>query len=189
MVLSEPVTELLRRWESGDNNALDELAPLLYKDLKRLAAAILNQERPGHTLQATALVHEAYLQVRKLDRMTWQSRAHFISMATSIMRRILIDHARQRLAAKRGGDNAERAAIDLDRLPAGADPNMVRLDDALDELAQSHPRQARVVELKFFGGLTAIEIAEVLGGEITTRTVERDCQFARAWLQRSMSRP
>ena len=187
MVLSEAVTEWLKRWEAGDEEALQQVAPVVYQDLKRLAASFLSHERSDHTLQATALVHEAYLQVHRLDRVQWKNRAHFIGMTAGIMRQILVDHARQRMAQKRGGPEARRSSVDVERLGAAPDPNLILLEDALTQFTKEYPRQAKVVELKFFGGLTAEETAEVLGNEWTARTIERDWQFARAWLQRHMS--
>ncbi len=188
MELPEAVTEWLKQWQDGDEQALDRVAPVVYRDLRRLAASYLSHER-ARPLQATELVHEAYLQVQRLDRVSWQSRSHFIAMTAGIMRRILVDHARQRMALKRGGPDAQLSDVNLDNLGWETDPAMVRLEDSLDQFAKEFPRQAKVVELKFFGGLTTEEIAEVMGGELTTRTIERDWQFARAWLRRDMSAP
>jgi len=188
MELPEAVTEWLKQWQDGDEQALDRVAPVVYRDLRRLAASYLSHER-ARPLQATELVHEAYLQVQRLDRVSWQSRSHFIAMTAGIMRRILVDHARQRMALKRGGPDAQLSDVNLDNLGWETDPAMIRLEDSLDQFAKEFPRQAKVVELKFFGGLTTEEIADVMGGELTTRTIERDWQFARAWLRRDMSAP
>jgi hypothetical protein len=186
MLLSEAVTEWLKQWQDGDDEALGRVAPVVYRDLRRLAASYLSHER-SRPLQATELVHEAYLQVQKLDRVQWQSRAHFIAMTAGIMRRILVDHARQRMALKRGGPDAQPSDVNIESLGWETDPAMIRLEDSLDQFAKEFPRQAKVVELKFFGGLTTEEIAGVLGGDLTTRTIERDWHFARAWLRRDMS--
>lgn len=170
---------------------MDKIAPLVYDELRRLAAAYLRSERPGHTLQATALVHEAYLEVRGMTAVEWQNRAHFIAIAARTMRRILVSHARQHRAAKRGGGADFRAAIDLDHLGEEPDLNVMALDEALDKLALEYPRQAQVVELRFFGGLTAEETAHVMktgDDAVSLRTVERDWRFARAWLHQAMTR-
>ena len=188
VILTERVTEWLRLWGSGDEEALRHLTPLVYSELRLMAARYLRRERGTHTLQATALVHEAYLHIRRLDRVQWKDRAHFIAMAACIMRQILVDHARKRLAEKRGGlDGIAISPPNMDDFAAEPEPDLVALDDALQELAKTYPRQARVVELKVFGGLTAEEIAGVLEGPLTTRTIERDWRFARAWLQKAMS--
>ncbi len=188
-MLSESVTEWLSRWNAGDEAALDRIAPLVYEELHRLAARFLKGERPGHTLQATALVHEAYLQVRGMDGMEWRNRAHFIAVAARTMRRILVAHARQHRAAKRGGGAGNRINADPDAFGVMPNLDVLALDEALEKLALRYPRQAQVVELRYFGGLTAEETAEVLGsstGGSSLRTVERDWRFARAWLQQAM---
>jgi len=188
-VVSESVTGWLIQWSQGDDAALHKLTPLVYAELHRLAASYLRQERAGHTLQATALVHEAYLQIRKLDKVEWKNRAHFIGMAACTMRQILVDHARRHGAQKRGGGK-------MQILPAGAalvsepDLNVLALDQALERFSRDYPRQARVVELRFFGGLTTEETVEVLNGlsqDVSSRTVERDWRFARAWLHKEMA--
>jgi RNA polymerase sigma factor (TIGR02999 family) len=193
MVFSEGVTVWLVRWSEGDEGALEQLTSLVYQDLHRLAVNYLRPEREGHTLQATDLVHEAYLQIRNLNRVEWQNRAHFIGMCAHIMRRILVEHARKRQAAKRGG-NAQRVALDTEHDAAAAAPapqvDLFDLDVALDKLAKTYPRQAEVVELRFFGGLTAEETLDVLRGkhqQLSLRTVERDWRFARAWLYGAIS--
>jgi RNA polymerase sigma factor (TIGR02999 family) len=178
------VTVLLARWRGGDSKALDELMPLVYRELRDRAARYLRSERPGHTLQSTALVHEAYLRLVDYDRIDWQGRAHFLGVAATIIRQILLDHARGRLRSKRGGGNL---FLQLDEsIAAGAsrDVNLVALDDALRDLARLDSQQARVVELRFFGGLSIEETAEVLS--ISDSTVKRDWALARSWLFREL---
>jgi RNA polymerase sigma factor (TIGR02999 family) len=190
MLASDNVTAWLVKWSHGDESALEQLTPLVYGELHRLAAGYLRQERGDHTLQATALVHEAYLQIRNLDRVAWQNRAHFIGMAAHMMRHILVDHARKHGSQKRGGPQT-RKSIDANDAPsAEPDLNIVALDQALDKFSRDYPRQAQVVELRFFGGLTTEETVEVLNGSslsVSSRTVERDWRFARAWLQQAMT--
>jgi len=169
------VTYWLQRWRTGADGALEELTRLVYADLRRLASRYLRDEQPGHTLQATALVHEMYLRLASIQEIDWQGRGQFIAVVAQMMRRILIDHARRRRAAKR----------DVDRAPIAAhteslDVDLLDVDRALDRLAADYPRHAQIVELRFFGGLRTPEVAQVLG--VSTRTVERDWQFARAWL-------
>ncbi len=187
MLLSENVTEWLIRWSEGQDQALDQLMSAVYAELHRLAAGYLRRERPDHTLQATALVHEAYLQLRRMDGVDWTSRAHFLGVAARTMRRILVDHARRHMALKRGG--AERRRQYAEPLTPSPNLNLITLDSALDRFATEFPRQAQVVELRFFGGLTSEETADVLAVDspITPRTVERDWRFARAWLHRAIS--
>ncbi len=173
-------TQLLRAWSDGDRRALDDMLPLVYDELHRLAARYLGRERPDHTLQPTALVHEAYLRLVRQREVDWRNRAQFLGLAAGIMRRILVNHARDRAAAKRSGDR-ERVSLSLVEAPSGGrDLDLLALEAALDRLAELDPRKARVVELRFFGGLTMEEIAAVL--EISRATVERDWSFARAWL-------
>jgi RNA polymerase sigma factor (TIGR02999 family) len=185
MLSSESVTQWLVRWNEGDEAALEQLTPLVYGELRRLAAHYLRQERPDHTMQATALVHEAYLQLIGMQHVRWQGRAQFVGVAAQAMRHILVDHARARAAQKRGG-GATRLPLDrAARVQSPRDPDLVELDCVLRDFAASHPRQARVVELLYFGGLSAAEAAKVLGAsgeEISQRTVERDWRFARSWL-------
>ena len=179
-------TQLLRAWAEGDRDALERLTPHVYRTLRRIAAHHLRNERPGNTLQATALVHEAYLELIDITNVDWQHRAHFFAVSAQIMRHILLDRARRRVAAKRGG-NAER--VDLDELPdlSGDRANeLIALEDALNALAAIDARKARVIELRFFGGLSVEETAAVL--EISPETVMRDWKFARAWLQAELSR-
>ncbi|MHC5114895.1 MAG: ECF-type sigma factor [Planctomycetota bacterium] len=185
--MSQPddITRILERASSGERGAVDELLPHVYDELRRLAESHLQRERPDHTLQATALVHEAYLKLVDQTRAEWRGRAHFFAVAAQAVRRILVDHARGKGRQKRGGG---RRALTLDdALVFGEDDStdLLDLDDALGRLAGEHPDKVRVVELRFFGGLTSDEAAEVLG--VTTRTVERQWQFARAWLYREIA--
>jgi len=178
------VTALLLRWQEGDREALDRLLPLVYDQLHRLADRQLRRERQGHTLQPTAVVHEIYLRLVDQRRATWQSRAQFFAVAAGMMRRVLVDHARGRRAAKRGGFAQHVALEDVD---AGIDPpsvDLVDLDDALGKLEQLDADQARIVELRFFGGLTVEETAEVVRS--SPATVKRDWHSAKAWLYREL---
>lgn len=174
---------LLRAWSDGDQSALDRLTPIVYDELHRLARRYMKRERPGHSLQTTALVNEAYMRLVDYERMHWQDRAHFFAVSSQLMRRILVDHAR-RHNLKRGGGvqyvTLEEAII------VGGDlgPDMVALDDALNALAQIDPRKVQVVEMRFFGGLSVEETAEVL--KVSTITVKRDWRAARAWLYREL---
>lgn len=179
------VTELLQRWSGGDREALDQLVPLVYKELHRLAAGYLRDERPDHTLQSTALVNEAYLRLVNLDGMPWQNRAHFYGVAAQILRRILVDHARERNAAKRGSGGNNKVSLDQAlTVPAQQSLDLVALDDSLNRLAEFDPRKARLVELRYFAGLPVHEVAEVLG--ISPATVHREWAIARTWLYRNM---
>ncbi len=178
------VTELLRAWSGGDRLALDQLMPLIMDELKRRAGSYLRGERPGHTLQPTALVNELYLRLVDQDRSTWHDRAHFFAITAQLMRRILVDHARSRRADKRGGDWAETIALDEGRDVATNGIDIVMLDNALSALSALDERQGRIVELRFFAGLTIPETAEVLG--IAQPTVSRDWRNARAWLMREL---
>ena len=182
---SGQVTELLRHWKQGDEKALDVLVPLVYKELRRLAHYHLQSERPDHTLQSTALVHEAYLRLLGGQPVELQNRAHFIAVASRLMRQILVDYARERRASKRDG-GCRMAFEYLDALPVHGDVELLALDDALDELSRVDERQGKIVEMKFFGGLSAPEISQVLG--ISRATVDRDWATARVWLHRQMSR-
>lgn len=177
----DETTSLLRRLAAGDKSAEAELMPTVYLDLKRLAAGYLRRERQDHTLQATALVHEAYLKLAGQHAPRWQGRSHFFAMAAKIMRRILTDHARQHRAQKRGCGQAE---LELEGLQVAVEEDcdlIHHLDEALDRLALFAPRQAQVVELRFFGGMTEEEVAAHL--EVGRRTVKRDWSIAKAWLQ------
>jgi len=176
------VTALLQQWSRGDRDALEKLTPLVYEELRGIAAGYMRDERPGHTLQATALVHEAYVRLIGQKRVSWQNRAHFFGIAAQLMRRILIDHARRRQAAKRGVGGALRLTAGVD--VAGApeqDFDLLAIDGALLRLEQLDADQARIVELRFFGGLTVEETAEVAG--VSTATVKREWRTARAWLR------
>ena len=179
------VTRLLVRWREGDQRALDELMPLVYAELHRLAARYMRGERPGHTLQTSALVNEAYLRLAGHEDIQWQDRAHFFAVAAQAMRRILVDHARRRGNQKRGGDvhkvALDEALIVSDERAA----EVVALDDALARLAEVAPRKSRLVELRFFGGLGIEEAAEVL--QVSPGTVMRDWTFAKAWLRREIT--
>lgn len=178
------VTELLRHWKQGDEQALRALVPLVYGELRRLAHYYLRSERPDHTLQSTALVHEAYLRLVGGSAVP-QNRAHFIAVASRLMRQILVDYARGRAASKR--DGGVRVTLDqLDNMPIDGDRDLLALDAALDDLSRIDKRQEKIVEMKFFGGLSEPEISEVLG--ISRATVERDWATARIWLHRQLSR-
>ena len=178
------VTDWLLQLGRADKHGLDAMLPLVYDELHRLAVQYLSREDPGHTLQPTALVHEAYLRLVDQRRVDWRNRAQFIGVAAGMMRRILVDHARDRLARKRGS-GAQQVSLSLVEAPSGQpDVELIALEQALEQLAVMDPRKARVVELKFFGGLTIEEISEVLG--ISEATVEREWSFARAWLYRAM---
>jgi RNA polymerase sigma factor (TIGR02999 family) len=178
------VTDLLLRWNAGDKQALDALTPILYKDLKRLAGDLLRRERPGHTLSATALVHEIYLRLIDQRRVHWENRAHFFGAAAHIMRRVLVDHARAKTAAKRGGFSVKTAIEEDSAVVGGLAEEIIDLDVALDGLAALDDRKARVVEMKFFAGMTNQEVATALG--ISDATVERDWKLARAWLIKAL---
>ena len=174
------VTQWLLDWRKNDKRALDQMLPVLYQELHRIAAGYLSRENTGHTLQPTALLHEAYLRLIDQRRVNWQNRAQFLGLAAGMMRRILVNHARDRSARKRGG-GAAQVSLSLVESPSGRpDVELIALEDALERLAAVDQRKSRVVELKFFGGLTIEEIAEVL--EVSGATVEREWAFARAWL-------
>ena len=186
----ENITQLLVNWSEGDQKALDTLMPLVYSELRRLAGNHLRRERQNHTLEPTALVNEAYLKLIDQRNARWQNRAQFYGVAAQLMRRILVDHARQHKAAKRGGSDQQRLSItsagQLGAKECSSEPaiDLLALHEALNELAQMDPQQSRIVELKFFGGLSIDETVEVLG--IGHATVERDWKMARAWLRRKL---
>jgi RNA polymerase sigma factor (TIGR02999 family) len=180
------VTQLLLRWNEGDKMALDDLIPLVYAELRRIARAYLRREDPGNTMQPTALVHEAYLKLVDQRKVNWKSRAQFFGVAAKLMRNILVDHAREQKAAKRGGNQYMMTLTSVDRIGNTHDLDLIALDESLNNLAAIRPQHSRIVELKFFGGLTIEEIAEVM--EISHATVEREWSFARAWLRRELSR-
>jgi RNA polymerase sigma-70 factor, ECF subfamily len=180
------VTLLLQDWCRGDQAALDRLVPLVYDELHRLAHIYMVRERPGHTLQTTALVNEAYLRLIDADRVEWKDRVHFFAISANVMRRILVEFARARGSQKRGG-GAVKVDFDEAMFPSlGRDRVMIALDDALNELAKIDPREAKVVELRFFGGLSEKETAEVVG--VTDRTVRQDWNHAKAWLMDELKR-
>lgn len=182
------VTQLLIDWTQGRPDALDRLMPLVYDDLKRRARAHLSHERVGHTLQATALVNEAYLRLIDQQRVQWQNRAQFVAIASRMMRRILVDHARTTKRSKRGGGAARLSLDDVDVAASGPELDVEALDQALTALAALDSRQAQVVELRYFGGLTNDETGQALG--ISVATVKREWDMARAWLRRRLaSRP
>ncbi len=183
---SSQVTQLLVRWRGGDREALDSLLPLVYDELRRIARHYLQGERPGHTLQSTALVNEAYVRMVAQDFPQWQNRAHFFAVAAQLMRQILVDHARSHRASKRGGNVYKVTLDEAEGQPLAADVDIVALDDALKELAEMDPQQSKVVELKFFAGLSIEDTAEVMG--ISPSTVKRDWVTARAWLYRELDR-
>jgi RNA polymerase sigma-70 factor, ECF subfamily len=173
-------TRLLIELGKGDGAARDEMLPLVYEELRRLARYYISRERPGHTLQPTALVHEAYLRLIDQRQVDWRNRAQFLGLAAGMMRRILVNHARDRAAAKRGGDGQKVSLRFADGPAERPGVDVLALNRALDRLASIDPRKGRVVELKFFGGLTTEEIGQVL--DISVATVEREWSFARAWL-------
>jgi RNA polymerase sigma-70 factor, ECF subfamily len=179
-----PVTDFLRAWSEGDRSALDAVIPLVHAELKRLARRRLAGERPNHTIQPTALVNEAYMRLANERGMKWQDRSHFLAVAAQLMRFILVDHARKRRYLKRGGDQ-QIVALDMDVADIGAE-GILRVDDALNDLAKVDERKARVVEMRVFAGLSVDESARLLG--VSVETVGRDWKFARAWLQRELTR-
>ncbi len=182
----ENVTQLLKAWSSGEEQALDQLIPLVYTELRRLAHRYMGGEREAHTLQSTALVHEAYERLVDLKDVTWQNRAHFFAVSAQMMRRILVDYARARRYSKRGG---EWQRVPLDEAIAvfgDRKTDVVALDDALHALAAMDPRKSRIVEMRYFGGLSIKETAEVL--EVSEETVQRDWRLAKVWLLRELTR-
>ena len=181
---NEEITRILQEWKREDQNAPARLMPLVYEELRLRAAEYLRHERPDHTLQATALVHEAYLELVDQKRATWKSRAHFGSVAAGVMRRILVLHARTHNAEKRGGKLQKLYLDETRELSCERPPELVDLDDALQSFTATYPREGTVVELKFFGGLEANEIAEVLN--VSSKTVLRDWHFAKLWLRREL---
>jgi RNA polymerase sigma factor (TIGR02999 family) len=182
---TEGITRLLNAWQEGDTGARDQLFVVVYEELRRRAAGQLRRERPGHTLRPTALVHEAYLRLLGQERVRWQNRAQFFAIASEMMRRVLVDHARDKKARKREGA-AVRVVLEED--VAAVQPrsvDLLALDDALNQLAALNARQSRIVEMRFFGGLSHPEIAELL--DVSQRTVDREWHFARTWLYRRMA--
>ena len=182
---SHPVSELLVRWRAGDQQALEELVPLVYKELRDIARYHLQRERPDHTLQSAALVHEAYLRLLDQRPFETENRAHFLAVASRLMRQILVDYARSHGAAKRGADR--RVELDASLvMPQVQSTDVIALDDALSDLARLDEQQSRIVELRFFGGLAVEQIADVLG--VSSSTVKRDWNVAKAWLTREMKK-
>jgi RNA polymerase sigma factor (TIGR02999 family) len=181
----EEVTQLLLDWSKGNREALDKLVPLVYDELRRLASRYMAKERPGHTLQTTALVNEAYLRLVDQRNVRWQNRAHFFAIASQLMRRIVVDHARNHARAKRGGGAHKVSLDEAAMLSQELAADLIALDDALKELAAIDPRKSEVVELRFFGGLSVEETAEVL--KISSVTVMRDWSMAKAWLKRAVT--
>ena len=180
------VTQLLRDWSRGDKGALDRLMPLVYEELRRLARHQLSLEEAGHTLQSTALVHEAYLKLVDQDRVQWRSRTQFFAVAAQLIRRILVDHARRKHAGKRGGPATKLSLDESIATSHHKDVDLVALDDALNDLSRLDSQQAQVIELRFFAGMTIAESAEALG--ISAATVHRDWITAKAWLFDQVSR-
>jgi len=178
------VTDLLTKFTTGDSAAADEVIPLVYEELRRLAAHYMAREQPGHALQTTALVHEAYLRLVDQRQSNWRNRAHFYGAAAQVMRRILVDHARARQAEKRGGDAEHLTLDEALTFSDSQSEELVRLDEALARLARLDARQSRVIELRFFAGLSVEETAEVIG--VSPKTVKRDWSVARAWLHREL---
>ncbi len=182
------VTQLLLAWRNGDREALDQLMPLVYEELRHVARHYLSNERDGHTLQTTALVNEAYLRLVNIRAVEWQDRAHFFSVAATMMRRVLVDFARSRNYQKRGGGVPQESLTDADGMTCQEQHNLediLAVNEALEKLALQDERCGKVVELRFFGGLTNVEISEVLG--VTDRTVKSDWRYAKMWLRRELS--
>jgi RNA polymerase sigma-70 factor, ECF subfamily len=184
-VTDQSVTRLLVEWRGGNQQALSELTPLVYKELRKLAGSYMNRERAEHTLQATALIHEAYLRLADQNQPAWQNRSHFFGVAARVMRQILTDYARTHQAAKRGSDGPK---LDLDQaaeFSQGRAAELIGLDDALNGLAAFDERKARIIEMRFFGGLSEAEVGQTL--DISDRTVRRESRLAEAWLRRYMA--
>ncbi len=181
---TEQATRLLIDWSNGNREAAAGLMPLVYDELRRLARGYLQRERSDHTLQATSLVHEAYLRLVDQGTTTWQNRAHFFGVAAQLMRRILVDHARRHRRKKRGGALDKVEFDEALALSVSRDLNLIALDDALQDLAALNPQHSQIVELRFFGGMTIEEVAEVL--DVSPRTVQREWRMARAWLRRQI---
>lgn len=186
MATDGEVTQLLIDWSNGDREALDQMMPLVYSELRRMAASYLSRERPNHTLQPTALVNESYLRLVDQQKVNWQNRAQFFGIAAQMMRRILINHANERVAAKRGGGAIKASLSEAESEMEITDASLLALDEALKRLSELDSRKSRIIELKFFGGLTIEDIAEVTG--LSHATIEREWTLARAWLHREMRR-
>lgn len=181
----QEITRLLLAWREGEKSALDRLMPAVYEELKRLASAYMRRQRPGHSLQTVDLVNEAYMRLIDSSRVNWQDRNHFYAISSQIMRRLLVDSARKRNSQKRGGGRAQITLEDNLEIAADAGTDLVALDEAMKLLAELNPRQSRIIELRYFGGLTEEETAEVLG--VSSRTIRRDWTVARAWLYRELT--
>lgn len=180
----EGITQLLLQWSDGDRTALDRLLPLVYGELRRLAQSYLRRRQPNVSLEPTLLVHEAYLKLVNQEQVSWQNRAQFFGLSAKIMRDLMVDHARRAHAAKRGGDNYSLSLSEADRVGQSPNLDLLALNEAMEQLASFKPRHCQIVELRFFGGLTIEETAEVLA--ISHATVERDWNFARTWLYRHL---
>ena len=177
------ITRLLLAWRNGESQALDDLMPLVHRELKRIARNFMRRQRPGNTLQTTALVNEAFMRLVDSDKVNWQDRSHFFAISAQLMRRVLVDAARRRMSEKRGGDRV-RVTLADDVKIAEDQVDVVAIDEALTRLATLNPRQSRIVELRYFAGLTEEEIADTL--DVSARTVRRDWNLARAWLYREL---
>jgi RNA polymerase sigma factor (TIGR02999 family) len=182
---SSEVSQILTRMVAGDRSGIDELAPLVYQELRSIARRLLARERPGHTLQPTELVHEAYIKLAQQDRVDWKGRSHFFAVGAHHMRRILVDHARTKLSAKRGRAPYRVELTEDMMLTPSREEDVLAIDEAIEKLRELDRRQAQMVELRFFGGLTVKEVAEVLG--VSKRTVEADWAMVRAWLRRELT--
>ena|ERR1700674_5823976 len=182
---ADKVTRLLLEWSNGNQQALEEMLPLIYDELRHLAHNFLYRERPGHTLQTTALVHEAYLKLIDQRDARWQNRAHFFAIAAQAMRRILIDSARKHVAEKRGGGGEKLSLAEVAAISLEPDVNLLALDEALNALAEIDPQQSRIIELRYFGGLTIEEAAEVM--KLSPATIKREWTMARAWLHQALT--
>ncbi len=180
------VTELLLSWSNGNKEALDKILPIVYEELRKQASRYLRRERAGHTLQTTALIHEAYIRLVDQRNVRWQNRAHFFGISAQMMRRILVDHARAKGRAKRGGSEIRVSLDGANLIAKGTELDIVALDEALERLEQIDLQQSKIVELRFFSGLTVEETAEVL--KISPATVKRDWSMAKAWLHREVTR-
>lgn len=183
---SHELTELLRGWNGSDQHALARIVELAYPELRKIARRCLRRERPDHTIQATALIHEAYLRLFDIRQVRWQDRTHFFAIVAKVMRRVLIEYARAQGCSKRGGGVRRVNLDEALTISAKSDPEIVRLDEALEEMAKFDPRKAQVVEMRYFGGLTSGEVAGVLG--VSPQSVNRDWSLAKAWLVREMTR-
>jgi RNA polymerase sigma factor (TIGR02999 family) len=180
------ITQLLRKWSDGDRDALDQLMPVVYQELRKLASSYLRDERPDHTLQPTALINEAYLRLVKQDFPEWQSRKHFYGVAAQLMRQILVEHARARLTAKRGGGARNLPVNEAINFSPDQAADLVALDDALTALAKFDERKARVIELRYFGGASVEQVADMLG--VSVATIGREARVAQMWLRREMAK-